>query len=95
MYDAMKACKPDVSTINMGLAASMGAFLLATGAKGKRLCMPNARVMIHQPMGPARGTVSAWFLLVSMDFKKFIICFLNHGIHSFVEYVLLSCNQLT
>ncbi|XP_057481852.1 ATP-dependent Clp protease proteolytic subunit 3, chloroplastic-like [Actinidia eriantha] len=57
MYDAMKACKPDVSTINMGLAASMGAFLLAAGAKGKRLCMPNARVMIHQPMGPARGTI--------------------------------------
>ncbi|KAL0381438.1 UNVERIFIED_CONTAM: ATP-dependent Clp protease proteolytic subunit, chloroplastic [Sesamum angustifolium] len=55
IYDAMKLCKADVSTICMGLAASMGAFLLASGSKGKRFCMPNARVMIHQPLGTAGG----------------------------------------
>ncbi|XP_051126739.1 ATP-dependent Clp protease proteolytic subunit 3, chloroplastic [Andrographis paniculata] len=55
IYDAMKLCKADVSTTCMGLAASMGAFLLACGTKGKRYCMPNARVMIHQPLGTAGG----------------------------------------
>ncbi|KAK4776260.1 hypothetical protein SAY86_004948 [Trapa natans] len=55
IYDAMKLCKADVSTICLGLAASMGAFLLASGSKGKRFCMPNARVMIHQPLGTAGG----------------------------------------
>ncbi|MCL7039830.1 hypothetical protein MKW94_009789 [Papaver nudicaule] len=55
IYDAMKLCKADVSTICLGLAASMGAFLLASGTKGKRFCMPNARVMIHQPLGTSGG----------------------------------------
>ncbi|KAL0450054.1 UNVERIFIED_CONTAM: ATP-dependent Clp protease proteolytic subunit, chloroplastic [Sesamum latifolium] len=55
IYDAMKLCKADVSTVCMGLAASMGAFLLASGTKGKRYCMPNAKVMIHQPLGTAGG----------------------------------------
>ncbi|KAJ6822260.1 ATP-dependent Clp protease proteolytic subunit 3, chloroplastic [Iris pallida] len=55
IYDAMKLCQADVSTVCFGLAASMGAFLLAAGTKGKRYCMPNARVMIHQPLGTAGG----------------------------------------
>ncbi|EXB62703.1 ATP-dependent Clp protease proteolytic subunit 3 [Morus notabilis] len=55
IYDAMKLCKADVSTVCLGLAASMGAFLLASGTKGKRFCMPNARVMIHQPLGTSGG----------------------------------------
>ncbi|XP_061338308.1 ATP-dependent Clp protease proteolytic subunit 3, chloroplastic [Gastrolobium bilobum] len=55
IYDAMKLCKADVSTVCLGLAASMGAFILATGTKGKRYCMPNSRVMIHQPLGTAGG----------------------------------------
>ncbi|KAL2927817.1 ATP-dependent Clp protease proteolytic subunit 3 chloroplastic [Bienertia sinuspersici] len=55
IYDAMKQCKADVSTVCMGLAASMGAFLLASGSKGKRFCMPNSKVMIHQPLGTAGG----------------------------------------
>jgi ATP-dependent Clp protease protease subunit len=54
----MQFVKPDVSTLCMGLAASMGAFLLAAGAKGKRFALPNARVMIHQPLGGARGQAS-------------------------------------
>ncbi len=55
IYDTMQYIKPDVSTICMGMAASMGAFLLAGGAKGKRLALPNAEIMIHQPLGGARG----------------------------------------
>lgn len=58
MYDTMQFIKPDVSTLCMGMAASMGAFLLAAGAKGKRLALPNSRIMIHQPLGGARGQAS-------------------------------------
>jgi ATP-dependent Clp protease protease subunit len=55
IYDTMQYIKPDVSTICLGQAASMGAFLLAGGAKGKRTALPNSRIMIHQPMGGAEG----------------------------------------
>lgn len=55
IYDTMQFVKPDVSTICLGQAASMGAFLLAGGTKGKRFCQPNSRVMIHQPSGGAQG----------------------------------------
>ncbi|MGD0622598.1 MAG: ATP-dependent Clp endopeptidase proteolytic subunit ClpP [Thermacetogeniaceae bacterium] len=55
IYDTMKYVKPDVSTICVGLAASMGAFLLAAGAKGKRFATPNSEILIHQPSGGAQG----------------------------------------
>ncbi|AUL46867.1 ATP-dependent Clp endopeptidase, proteolytic subunit ClpP [Bordetella trematum] len=55
IYDTMQFVKPDVSTLCTGLAASMGAFLLAAGTKGKRLSLPNSRIMIHQPSGGAQG----------------------------------------
>jgi ATP-dependent Clp protease protease subunit len=55
IYDTMQFIKPDVSTICLGQACSMGAVLLAAGAKGKRYCLPNARTMIHQPSGGAQG----------------------------------------
>lgn len=55
IYDTMQYIKCDVSTICMGLAASMGAFLLAAGAKGKRFALPNSEIMIHQPLGQAKG----------------------------------------
>jgi ATP-dependent Clp protease protease subunit len=58
IYDTMNHIQPDVSTICVGLAASMGAFLLAAGAKGKRFALPNSEVMIHQPLGGARGQAS-------------------------------------
>lgn len=58
IYDTMQFVKCDVSTYCLGQAASMGAFLLAAGTKGKRYCLPNARVMIHQPWGGAQGTAS-------------------------------------
>ena len=58
IYDTMQVVKPDVSTLCMGQAASMGAFLLCAGAKGKRFALPNSRVMIHQPMGGFQGQAS-------------------------------------
>jgi ATP-dependent Clp protease, protease subunit len=58
IYDTMQFIKPDVSTLCIGQAASMGSFLLAAGAKGKRFCLPNSRVMIHQPMGGFQGQAS-------------------------------------
>lgn len=58
IYDTMQFIKPDVSTLCIGQAASMGAFLLAGGAPGKRFCLPNSRVMIHQPLGGFRGQAS-------------------------------------
>ena len=75
IYDAMKLCKADVSTVCLGLAASMGAFILASGTKGKRYCMPNSRVMIHQPLGTAGGKVRIssyifWLWLLSIRSSK-------------------------
>jgi ATP-dependent Clp protease protease subunit len=58
IFDTMQFIKPDVSTICVGMAASMGAFLLAAGAKGKRYALPNSEVMIHQPLGGAEGQAS-------------------------------------
>jgi ATP-dependent Clp protease, protease subunit len=58
IYDTMQFIKPDVSTTCTGMAASMGAFLLSAGAKGKRFCLPNSRVMIHQPSGGFQGQAS-------------------------------------
>ena len=58
IYDTMQFIKPDVSTLCMGIAASMGSFLLMAGAKGKRFALPNSRVMIHQPSGGAQGQAS-------------------------------------
>jgi len=58
IYDTMKFIKPNISTVCIGQAASMGAFLLSGGTKGKRYCLPNARVMIHQPLGGFQGQAS-------------------------------------
>ncbi|MCB5189813.1 ATP-dependent Clp endopeptidase proteolytic subunit ClpP [Methylobacillus arboreus] len=58
IYDTMQFIKPDVSTLCVGQAASMGALLLTAGAKGKRFCLPNSRVMIHQPLGGFQGQAS-------------------------------------
>jgi ATP-dependent Clp protease protease subunit len=58
IYDTMQFVKPDISTLCIGQAASMGSFLLAAGEKGKRFCLPNSRVMIHQPLGGFQGQAS-------------------------------------
>lgn len=69
IYDTMQYIKPDVSTICIGLAASMGAFLLAGGAKGKRYSLPNAEIMIHQPLGGARGQATDMQIQVEQILK--------------------------
>ena len=69
IYDTMQYIKCDVSTICMGMAASMGAFLLSSGAKGKRFALPNAEIMIHQPLGQARGRASD--IIIHADHIKF------------------------
>lgn len=68
IYDTMQYIKCDVSTICMGMAASMGAFLLAAGAKGKRFALPNSEIMIHQPLGSAEG--QATDILIHADHIK-------------------------
>ncbi len=68
IYDTMQYIKCDVSTICMGMAASMGAFLFSSGAKGKRYILPNAEVMIHQPLGGARGQATE--ILIAADHIK-------------------------
>lgn len=70
IYDTMQYIKCDVSTICMGMAASMGAFLLSSGAKGKRFALPNAEIMIHQPLGQAKG--QATDIIIHADHIKFI-----------------------
>ena len=68
IYDTMQYIKPDVSTICMGMAASMGAFLLSSGAKGKRLALPNSEIMIHQPLGGAKGQATE--IIIAADHIK-------------------------
>jgi len=69
IYDTMQFIKPDVATTCMGIAASMGAFLLAAGTKGKRAALPNSRVMIHQPLAGAQGQVSD-MIIMTEEFSK-------------------------
>ena len=70
IYDTMNYVKCDVSTICMGLAASMGAFLLSSGAKGKRLALPNSEIMIHQPSGGAKGQATEIQIVAENILKK-------------------------
>lgn len=78
IYDTMQYVKPDVSTICIGMAASMGAFLLAAGAKGKRFALPNSEIMIHQPLGGAQGQATdieihaKWILKIREKLNKIL-----------------------
>ena len=78
IYDSMQHVKSDVSTICVGMAASMGAFLLASGTKGKRYALPNSTVMIHQPIGGARGQATdikihaEWILRVKDNINRIL-----------------------
>uniref|UniRef100_A0A7C5V1X9 ATP-dependent Clp protease proteolytic subunit n=1 Tax=Caldicellulosiruptor owensensis TaxID=55205 RepID=A0A7C5V1X9_9FIRM len=78
IYDTMQYIKPDVSTICVGMAASMGAFLLAAGTKGKRFALPNSEIMIHQPLGGVRGQATdikihaEWILKIKNRINKIL-----------------------
>ena len=69
IYDTMQYVKPDIATICMGMAASMGSFLLAAGAKGKRAALPNSRIMLHQPMAGTQGQISD-IVIMTEEFAK-------------------------
>ncbi|HOV26418.1 MAG TPA: ATP-dependent Clp endopeptidase proteolytic subunit ClpP [Pseudobacteroides sp.] len=78
IYDTMQHVRPDVSTICVGMAASMGAFLLSAGAKGKRFALPNAEIMIHQPLGGVRGQATdikihtEWLLKIKSKLNRIL-----------------------
>ena len=79
-YDTMQHIQPDVSTICIGLAASMGAFLLAGGAKGKRIALPHARIMIHQPLGGAQGPAT------DIEIQARELLFIKNSLNSLLAY---------
>lgn len=95
IYDTMNFIKCDVSTICVGLCASMGAFLLSSGAKGKRLCLPNGEVMIHQPLGGAQGQASD--ILISAKHiertKKNLIKIISQNTNQDIEKVEQDCDR--
>lgn len=80
IYDTMQHIQPDVSTICIGLAASMGAFLLAGGTKGKRIALPHARIMIHQPLGGAQGPAT------DIEIQAKEILFIKQSLNSLLAY---------
>jgi ATP-dependent Clp protease protease subunit len=80
IYDTMQHIQPDVSTICIGLAASMGAFLLAGDTKGKRIALPHARIMIHQPLGGAQGPAT------DIEIQAKEILFIKNSLNSLLAY---------
>ena len=95
IYDTMQYVKCDVSTICIGMAASMGAFLLSSGAKGKRIALPNAEIMIHQPSGGAQGQVTDVQIHAQriMDMKKRLNSILAANTGKSVEQVTADCER--
>ena len=95
IYDTMQYIKPDVSTICIGMAASMGAFLLSSGAKGKRLALPNAEIMIHQPSGGAQGQVTDIQIHAQriLDIKRKLNEILAANTGKPVEQVAIDCER--
>ena len=95
IYDTMQYIKCDVSTICIGMAASMGAFLLSSGAKGKRIALPNAEIMIHQPSGGAQGQVTDIQIHAQriLDIKRKLNEILAKNTGKPVEQVALDCER--
>lgn len=95
IYDTMQYIKCDVSTICVGLAASMGAFLLSSGAKGKRIALPNAEIMIHQPSGGAQGQVTDIQIHAQriLDIKRKLNEILANNTGKPVEQVAVDCER--
>ena len=95
IYDTMKYIKCDVSTICIGMAASMGAFLLSSGTKGKRIALPNAEVMIHQPLGGAQGQATDIEIQARriLDMKKRLNTILAHNTGKDLETITRDCER--
>ncbi len=95
IYDTMKYIKCDVSTICIGMAASMGAFLLSSGTKGKRIALPNAEIMIHQPLGGAQGQATDIEIQARriLDMKKRLNTILAENTGKDIETVTRDCER--
>ena len=95
IYDTMQYIKCDVSTICIGMAASMGAFLLSSGAKGKRIALPNAEIMIHQPLGGAQGQATDIEIQAKriLDMKKRLNAILAENTGKSPEEVARDCER--
>ena len=95
IYDTMQYIKPDVSTICIGMAASMGAFLLSSGAKGKRIALPNAEIMIHQPSGGSQGQATDIEIqaLHILKIKKKLNMILAENTGKSVEQIAADCER--
>ena len=95
IYDTMKYIKCDVSTICIGMAASMGAFLLSSGTKGKRIALPNAEIMIHQPLGGAQGQATDIEIQARriLDMKKRLNTILAENTGKDLETVTRDCER--
>lgn len=95
IYDTMQYVKCDVSTICIGMAASMGAFLLSSGTKGKRIALPNAEIMIHQPSGGAKGQVTDIQIHAQriLDIKKKLNEILAQNTGKSVEQIAADCER--
>ena len=95
IYDTMQYIKPDVSTICIGMAASMGAFLLSSGAKGKRIALPNAEIMIHQPSGGSRGQATDIQIQAEqiLKIKKKLNAILAENTGKPVEQITADCER--
>ena len=95
IYDTMQYIKPDVSTICIGMAASMGAFLLSSGAKGKRIALPNAEIMIHQPSGGSQGQCTDIQIQAEqiLKIKKKLNAILSGNTGKSVEQIEADCER--
>lgn len=95
IYDTMQYIKPDVSTICIGMAASMGAFLLSSGAKGKRIALPNAEIMIHQPSGGSQGQCTDIQIQAEqiLKIKKKLNAILSQNTGKSVEEIERDCER--
>lgn len=95
IYDTMQYIKPDVSTICIGMAASMGAFLLSSGAKGKRIALPNAEIMIHQPSGGSQGQCTDIQIQAEqiLKIKKKLNAILSENTGKSVEEIERDCER--
>ncbi len=95
IYDTMQYIKPDVSTICIGMAASMGAFLLSSGAKGKRIALPNAEIMIHQPSGGSQGQATDIQIQAAhiLKIKKKLNAILAENTGKPVETIAADCER--
>ena len=95
VFDTMRHVRPNVSTVCVGLAASMGAFLLASGHQGKRYSLPNSRIMIHQPLGGAQGQAADIEIQVNLYLLTLLRLFLFFSLRKTPASIFQFCKRIT